>query len=892
MYRNVYTKLIPLVLCIAIAITLGSFIFPEGRDGYSADNAYYSPFDTAYSPDGSMIAVSDSTKSQLEIIRSSDGGIQKTVPLNGQPKALAWNGNQSLFVCEYGAGTVAEVNPSTGSVTRRFSTGSKPLGVAVIEGKLVVSDYGLKKVSVVDLSSGIVEGDISVKDYPYLIDGTVDGKYAIVGHALPSGNAFVPKYAASVTFVDVNTKQPAANITLPQGSSNVRGIKCSPDGKWAYVLHTLGKTSLPTTQITKGWVMTNAVTIIDIAKKNIYTTFILDRMMEGAADPWGLAISADSKTMWVSVSGTHQVLRIDLNKLHQLLVGNMNGGSDEPITQFDPGSYYKFINRNSGKALDVPGGNPANNTQIIQWEDNGNNNQQYRIIAHSDGYYTIVNKGTNKALDNAGATGNNSPVVEWDQTNSDNQKWKFIDAGNGYYKLQIKSSQKYMDVKDSSVSNNAGIVTNSSSTALSQQWKIMPGGSSGMSSSSYSLLFRSKSGYDKPYSDIWFQIKDDPAKKDMLKYDLGALWGAGILKVINLPGQGPRGITISPDGKNIAVGAYFAGEVYFIDTAASTLQSTVKLGTQPAEDQVRRGERIFYDASTTTQKWLSCASCHPEGRADGLDWDMPNDGIGNTKNTKSMLNAFDTPPAMWRGVRDDAHVGVKAGFRFIKFREPDQQELDDVSAYIKSLTSEPDPYSNKDGTMTADAAAGKAIFESSETQCSSCHSGPFFTDLKAHDVGTKDILDPDGMYYTPTLLEMWRTAPYLHDGSAATLREVLTTHNVDDRHGKTSHLTSRQLDQLEAYLLQIGSKVPTAPIVKEDLNNDGAVNITDVMIVAAAFNSARGDGKYVESSDLNGDGAINIKDVMMIAAKFNTVVLRDNAFNTGDDISFKKEEYK
>jgi hypothetical protein len=97
---------------------------------------------------------------------------------------------------------------------------------------------------------------------------------------------------------------------------------------------------------------------------------------------------------------------------------------------------------------------------------------------------------------------------------------------------------------------------------------------------------------------------------------------------------------------------------------------------------------------------------------------------------------------------------------------------------------------------------------------------------------------------------------------------------------------------LEAYLLQIGSKAPTAPIVKEDLNNDGAVNITDVMIVAAAFNSARGDGKYVESSDLNGDGAINIKDVMMIAAKFNTVVLRDNAFNTGDDISFKKEEYK
>lgn len=875
MNRNVYIKLIPMILAIAAAITLGSFIFPEKDNGYSADNTYLSPFDTAYSPDGSMIAVSDSTKSQLEIIGTSDGGIQKTVPLNGQPKALAWNGNQSVYVCEYGAGTVAEVNPVTGAVTRRFSTGSKPLGAAVIADKLVVSDYGLKKVSVVDLSSGIVEGNISVKNYPYLMDGTVDGKYAIVGHALPSGNAFVPKYASSVTFIDMSTKQAVANITLPQGSSNVRGIKCSPDGKWAYVLHTFGKTSLPTTQITKGWVMTNAVTIIDIAKKSIYTTFILDRIMEGAADPWGLAISADSKTMWVSVSGTHQVLRIDLNKLHQLLVGNMTGGSSEPVTQFNPNSYYKFINRNSGKALDVPGGNAANNTQLVQWEDNGNNNQQYRIIANSDGYYTIVNKGTNKALDNAGATGDNSPVVEWDQSYSDNQKWKLIDTGDGYYKLQIKSSQKYMDVKDSSASDNAGIVTNSSSTGLSQQWKIMSGGNSGTPNSNYSLLFRSKSGYDKPYSDIWFQIKADPTKKDMLKYDLGALWGAGILKEINLPGQGPRGISISPDGKEIAVGAYFAGEVYFIDTTANTLHSTVKLGTQPAEDQARRGERIFYDASTTTQKWLSCASCHPDGRADGLDWDMPNDGVGNTKNTKSMLNIFDTPPAMWRGVRSDADVGIKAGFRFIKFKEPTQQELDDVTAYIRSLASEPNPYADKDGTMTADAAAGKAIFESSETGCSNCHSGKFYTDLEAHDVGTKDILDPDGMYYTPTLLEMWRTAPYLHDGSAATLRDVLTTRNVDDRHGKTSQLTSRQLDQLEAYMLQIGSNVPTTPIVKEDLNNDGAINITDVMILAAAFNSARGDGKYVEASDLNGDGAINIKDVMMIAAKFNTVISKD-----------------
>lgn len=860
MRQNVFIRLTLMVLCIAIIVTLGSFIFPEKMTGYSADNRYYSPFDTAYSPDGSMIAVSDTTKAQLEIIRASNGQIQKTIPLEGEPKGLAWNGNQYVYVCEYGAGTVAEVDPVGGTVTRRFSTGSKPVGVAVVDGKLVVSDYGLNKVSVVNLSTGKVEQDVSVKNYPYLLDGTTDGKYAIVGHALPSGDAFAPKYAASVSFVNMSTMKEEVNLVLPQGSSNVRGVKCSPDGKWAYVLHTFGKTSLPTTQITRGWVITNAVTIIDVAKKSIYTTFILDRMMEGAADPWGLAISADSKTMWVSVSGTHQVLKVDLSRLHQLLVGNIDGSSGGDDGTINSNSYYKLVNRKSGKVLDVPGGNTANNVQLIQYADAGNNNQAFRIVANSDGYYSIINRGTNKALDNAGSTTDNSRVVQWDLTYSDNQKWRLIDTGDGYYRLQVKSSQKYLDVSGASNDNNAGIVTNSSSTSLSQQWKIVKTSSSG--TGSYSLLFRSKAAYDKPYSDIWFQIKADPSKRDMLKYDLGALWGAGLLKKINLPGQGPRGISLSPDGRNIAVGAYFAGEVYLIDAAGDKIQSTIKLGNQPAEDQVRRGERIFYDASTTTQKWLSCASCHPEGRADGVNWDMPNDGIGNTKNTKSMLKVFDTPPAMWRGIRDNAHVGIVAGFRFIKFKEPTQQEIDDVSAYVLSLEPEKDPYSNKDGTMTADAVAGKAIFESSETKCSSCHSGPLFTNLKAYDVGTKDILDIDGMYYTPTLVELWRTAPYLHDGSAATLRDVLTTKNVGDKHGKTSHLTSKQIDQLEAYMLQIGATVGSGGNDnKGDLNGDGKVNSIDFAFLRLHLlgsNPLTGDS--LANADVNGDERVNSID--------------------------------
>ncbi|MCZ7640996.1 MAG: hypothetical protein M5U12_36045 [Verrucomicrobia bacterium] len=55
----------------------------------------------------------------------------------------------------------------------------------------------------------------------------------------------------------------------------------------------------------------------------------------------------------------------------------------------------------------------------------------------------------------------------------------------------------------------------------------------------------------------------------------------------------------------------------------------------------------------------------------------------------------------------------------------------------------------------------------------------------------------------PTLIELWRTAPYLHDGSAATLREILTSRNVADQHGKTSHLNDDQIRDLVEYLLSL-----------------------------------------------------------------------------------------
>jgi cytochrome c peroxidase len=101
--------------------------------------------------------------------------------------------------------------------------------------------------------------------------------------------------------------------------------------------------------------------------------------------------------------------------------------------------------------------------------------------------------------------------------------------------------------------------------------------------------------------------------------------------------------------------------------------------------------------------------------------------------------------------------------------------------------------------------------------CASCHSGPFYSDstlqkpYKLHDVGTgKD--DPSEkmgpLYDTPTLLGIYRTAPYLHHGKAKTLLDVVTTQNKGDKHGKTSHLAKAELEDLVEFLKSLPYETP------------------------------------------------------------------------------------
>lgn len=270
---------------------------------------------------------------------------------------------------------------------------------------------------------------------------------------------------------------------------------------------------------------------------------------------------------------------------------------------------------------------------------------------------------------------------------------------------------------------------------------------------------------------------------------------------LKLTGNGPRGLAVIGDQAYAA--EYFSDSLGVVNLLPDRNPEahSIALGPKAAMSQARRGEMYFNDADLCFQKWQSCASCHPNNaRVDGLNWDLLNDGIGNPKNVKSLLFATETAPSMWLGERKDAQVSVRAGFQHIEFNSAPESVATAVDAYLKSLKPVQSPHL-VDGKLSESAKRGMKIFN--QAGCADCHQPPLFFSRELHDIGTGTGIDANKSFTVPTLNEVWRTAPYLHDGRASTIMEVITKFNPDDLHDETSALSEQERKDLVEYVLSL-----------------------------------------------------------------------------------------
>lgn len=272
--------------------------------------------------------------------------------------------------------------------------------------------------------------------------------------------------------------------------------------------------------------------------------------------------------------------------------------------------------------------------------------------------------------------------------------------------------------------------------------------------------------------------------------DAGFLYG--LISFVSTDGKGPRDVVIHKG--RAFTSNYFTGELVSVNLSSGEKQVIKQAGTPMIATLEGRGEMFFHDASLCFQSWQSCASCHPnDARMDALNWDQKNDGFGNPKNTKSLLLSHETPPSMITGIRKDAETAVRAGYKFIFFAADNEAITHAMDVWLKSLKAVPSPYLIN-GKLSDVAQKGKVLFDA---HCASCHSGPYYTDMKQYNVDWSTGADKDVKMDVPTLREVWRTAPYLYDGRAYTMREML------DIHGPMKKVSDDELNELTEYVLSL-----------------------------------------------------------------------------------------
>ena len=277
----------------------------------------------------------------------------------------------------------------------------------------------------------------------------------------------------------------------------------------------------------------------------------------------------------------------------------------------------------------------------------------------------------------------------------------------------------------------------------------------------------------------------------------------GIRTRVPLDGAGPRSLAVI--GTELFVGDFFSDQIERIDLRARPFRAVpIACGTASKNDAGQAGGNALQRRDAFVPGLASCASCHSDdARVDGLNWDLLNDGLGNPKNTKSLVWANRTPPAMSTGVRDNARAAVRSGLSHILFAEPREDDALALDCFLASQEPLPSPML-VNGQLSTAARRGEALFHGREVGCAGCHAGSLRTDLKTHDVGTRGRFDQgQALFDTPALVELWRTGPFLHDGSCDSLHELITGRNHSDRHGRTSHLSKAQVDDLVEFLLSL-----------------------------------------------------------------------------------------
>ncbi len=258
-------------------------------------------------------------------------------------------------------------------------------------------------------------------------------------------------------------------------------------------------------------------------------------------------------------------------------------------------------------------------------------------------------------------------------------------------------------------------------------------------------------------------------------------------------GGRPLDVEFLGDGTNAVVANYLLDALQVVDVKAGKLVRQIALGGPEQPAPARTGEAIFYDARRSHHQWFSCHTCHTDGHTCGRTFDTLNDdSYGNPKLTPTLRGVARTGPWTWHGWQDQLNDSVAKSLTDTLFGpKPAPDDVRALVAFLETLDDPPNPHSGN-----AASERGRAIF-SGKARCARCHQGERFTSTGNYDVKLEDDGSPFGRWNPPSLRGLWDRSPFLHDGRARTLDELLRGPHSSEKLGGEALTPDERQDLIE-----------------------------------------------------------------------------------------------
>jgi YVTN family beta-propeller protein len=555
---------------------------------------------------------------------------------------------------------------------------------------------------------------------------------------------------ANQTSGTVSLVDPRAGTVLSEVATGEKpaGVAISKDGRRGVVSHWYGYN----------------LAVLDVGSNRIE---VVGRVEVGP-EPRGVAISPDGRTAYVAVGVSNEVVRVDLDA--RQVTGRLPVGREPRGLAISPDGSRLLVGNARGQSLSVIG------TADFQVEHtltvDADNLRQVAISA--DGQFGYVANMKNRGFATT-------------QQNID-RGWVL---GQRLSRIPLDGSESYaslsLDPQGKAVADAYGVASSRDGRFLA----VSCGGTHEV------VLFRTDA---KPLP--W----RSGGSRDLIHEDL--LKGDGRFRRVAVGGR-PTELAFAPDGNTLYAANYLENAVQVVDAEAGTLVKSIALGGPSELTLARQGEILFHDATRSFNQWYSCNTCHADGHTGGLDFDTMNDGwhdlstahLRSRKKVPTLRGVVRTKPWTWHGWQTSLEDAIVESFtKSMQGSKPKPEDLQAMVAYLGTLEYPRNPYREPDGSLSPAAQRGESVFRSAKAACNTCHGGPELTDGKIHVVGLEERGDVYRGYNPPTLRGLYDKEPYLHDGRAATLRDVLTgPHNPENVTGLGS-LSEAETDDLIAYL--------------------------------------------------------------------------------------------